>query len=268
MPMAPPKNPADKSPRNAYREAFEAGTKQSASPETLARCAELEAAVDSLKVRYEQYFLGLSRLPPLEDHALIRSALIQLRASFVRNTSARFRVQSLHNRFLSYERMWQRTLREIEEGTYRRDLYKARLRTRPASAEGKPAIGNAKAAEKSATPSAEGDEDFDVDESAEPAASAPVASQPRHVPAPAAATRSPARTGPAELSDDRLKPLFEAYVAAKKRCKESTDGLTFEAVAGSLRRQVPSLLQQHGATSVDFKVVIKGGKAVLKAVPR
>jgi hypothetical protein len=31
---------------------------------------------------------------------------------------------------------------------------------------------------------------------------------------------------------------------------------------------VPTLLEKHKASSVDFKVVIKDGKAVLKAIPR
>lgn len=62
--------------------------------------------------------------------------------------------------------------------------------------------------------------------------------------------------------------IYDAYVTAKKRCKESTEGITIEAVEQSLRRQVPQLIKDHGAKSVDFKVVIKDGKAVLKAVPK
>ena len=40
------------------------------------------------------------------------------------------------------------------------------------------------------------------------------------------------------------------------------------SVAANLRKQVPELLKQHNAKSVEFKVVIKDGKAVLKAVPK
>ena len=39
-------------------------------------------------------------------------------------------------------------------------------------------------------------------------------------------------------------------------------------VAANLRKQVPELLKQHNAKSVEFKVVIKDGKATLKAVPK
>jgi len=39
-------------------------------------------------------------------------------------------------------------------------------------------------------------------------------------------------------------------------------------MAAALRKQVPRLMSQTGAKSVEFKVVIRQGKAVLKAVPK
>jgi hypothetical protein len=75
-------------------------------------------------------------------------------------------------------------------------------------------------------------------------------------------------SGELPLSKDKMDQLYNAYITAKKRCKESTTGITPEALAQSLRRQVPVLMKEHGAKSVDFKVVIKDGKAVLKAVPK
>jgi hypothetical protein len=44
--------------------------------------------------------------------------------------------------------------------------------------------------------------------------------------------------------------------------------MSYDSVAASLRKQVPELMKQHGAKSVEFKVIIKDGKAVLKAVPK
>jgi len=252
--------------QNAYRAAFEQATQIASSAETLERCAEVEAAVEALRVRYEQYFLGLTRTPPLDDHKLVRSAVLRLRQAFVRNTSARFRVQSLHNRFLSYERLWQRTVREIEEGTYRRDLFKAKLRRKERESQ-----DDRRAAETLDTfrhrlaekPLPEGDDDFEVDEEVPEPAPPPRAVRPAVQPAPP----PPAAAAPV-LEEAKLRALYEAYVGAKRRLRESTEGLTYEAVANSLRRQVPEILATHQAKSVDFKVVIKGGKAVLKAVPR
>jgi hypothetical protein len=39
-------------------------------------------------------------------------------------------------------------------------------------------------------------------------------------------------------------------------------------MASSLRKQVPKLMESTGAKAIEFKVVIKGGHAVLKAVPK
>ncbi|WP_373047592.1 MXAN_5187 C-terminal domain-containing protein [Vulgatibacter sp.] len=266
----PPRNapPLEKPSRNAYRAAFEQATQVASSAQTLERCAEVEAAVEALRVRYEQFFLGLTRKPPNEDHALVRSAVLQLRSGFVRNTSARFRVQSLHNRFLAYERLWQRTCREIEEGTYRRDLFKARLRRKePAAApdDQKAAAELAAFKERLASEPLPSSDDFAVDEAPEELPSAPVQ---RQAPALRAAPVPARAAAGSVLPDEKMRALYDAYVGAKRRCRESTDGLSFESLSASLRNQVPDLLQKHNASAVDFKVVIKGGKAVLKAVPR
>ena len=54
-------------------------------------------------------------------------------------TALRFRFNTLQARFFSFRRQWEATLRKIEEGTYERHLFKAKLHedehpTRPAPA--------------------------------------------------------------------------------------------------------------------------------------
>ena len=70
------------------------------------------------------------------------------------------------------------------------------------------------------------------------------------------------------ISETKLEKLYSAFLTAKKRCKEDTAGLSLDAMRRSLDKQIPIIKKKHGAKAVDFKVVIKGGKAVLKAVPR
>jgi hypothetical protein len=70
------------------------------------------------------------------------------------------------------------------------------------------------------------------------------------------------------LSEQKIKAIYDAYVMAKKRCGEDTRNLTLESVSAMLRKQVPELMKQHNAKSVEFKVVIKDGKAILRALPR
>ncbi|HWV39351.1 MAG TPA: MXAN_5187 C-terminal domain-containing protein [Vulgatibacter sp.] len=230
--------------------------------ESLRTVVELESDVESLRTRYEQYFLGLSRVPPSEEHQRIRSHLIRLRGAALRSAPVRFRLQSLHNRFLSYERMWARVLREREEGTYRRDLEKARYRRRAAGVQKGEAAGDTRAVKDSAEETARSA----ADAAASPEGAAPASQKDR-----VATTGAPRPGGEAprsEVSDERLRAVYDAYVGAKRRCGEDTKGLTFEGLAKKLRSQLPEVLARHNATSVELKVVIKGGKAMVKAIPK
>jgi hypothetical protein len=198
-------------------------------------CAKIEEEVEGLKARYEMYFLGLERREPVRDRMELKRQVAKLKGEFVRNTGLRFRIQTLHARFLSYERMWQRSAREKEEGTYRRDVLKARRRVR-----GEPA----------------------------PAKSEPAAA-PADAPAQVARSAAPARpAAPGPIPEAALRALYAEYVAAKQRCQEDTSRFSYEALARSVAKQVPELLAKYKAKSVDFKVEVRDGRAVLKALPR
>lgn len=86
-------------------------------------------------------------------------------------------------------------------------------------------------------------------------------------PAPVVRKAAPPANTPG-LSDGQLRALYDAYIGARARTNEPTHGITLDALSTNLRRQVPELLAKHGAKAIDFKVVIKNGRALLKAVPR
>src|SRR6516164_5452351 len=115
-----------------------------ASDDILKECDAIEEELEELKGNYEQYFLGVERLPPAKGHQKLKTRMANIKSTFNRTTAVQFRVQSLFSKFLSYERLWQRTMQEIENGTYQRDLFKARLRAKHRSLE-KPASATADA---------------------------------------------------------------------------------------------------------------------------
>ncbi len=202
-----------------------------------------EEDLEALRARYELYFLGIEKREPARERGEMKRRVERLKESFTKNTGRRFRLQTLHARYLAYERLWLRSTREKEAGTYRRDLFKARLRSKEAT----PAGG---------TPAPE-----------EAATSAP---EPRSAPSPA---RRPAAAPAAAAtfsgtSEPQLRALFSAYVEAKRRCNEDVSRLSYEALAKSVQKQVPELMARIKARSVDFRVEVKDGKAVLKAIPR
>ena len=188
------------------------------------KLAEALDAVDedlaNLQVLYEKYFLGIDRKPPDTQRKCVSKRLREMRTTTVKNTGLKFRINTLFAKLISYERMWDRTLREIEDGTYKRDVFKAKYR-----------IAQREAEEKAA---------------------------------PEAAPPPPQKI---ELSDEKLRRLYDTYLVARQRTGEPTDGISFDAIASKIRAQVPLLMEKHKAKSVEFKVVIKGGRAVLKAVP-
>ena len=286
-------------------EAFESsGRKMAENADVLKECEALEGELVALKATYEQYFLGLEKRPPTDKHKDLKRRVGNLKGYFIRATALKFRVQGLAQKFATYERLWLRTLQEMENGTYHRDLARARRR---------------KQAEESATAATPAErkparDDFTLDEvspeeadallsGAFPSAStapapapgippmapavapvvAPVAAAapapasrpgaaggvPR-ITAPTAAPRAtpPQAAGGAALSDDKLRAVYDAYLQAKKRCNEDVSKISYDQVAQSLRKQVPELMQKHNAKAVEFKVVIKDGKAMLRAVPK
>jgi hypothetical protein len=97
-----------------------------------------------------------------------------------------------------------------------------------------------------------------------PRASPAPAPPPRTSPAPA----PPAPANPLPLPRAKMLRILNAYRAAKERCRESTEGITLESVAAALRQQIPQALGKSQGRQFDVKVVIKGGKAALKTVPK
>ena len=189
------------------------GTQQLPQEKLAEELDEIDESIANLQVLYEKFFLGIDRKPPEQERKRVSTRMRELRTALVKNTALKFRIQTLFAKLISFERMWDRTLREMEEGTYRRDVFKARFRQQR--------------------------------------------SQQRPAPAPKAP----------EIPDEKLRRLYDTYLVARQRCGEPTEGISYESVASRIRAQVPQLLEKHKAKNIEFKVVIKGGRAVLKAIP-
>jgi hypothetical protein len=84
----------------------------------------VDLTLDRLKTLYEQYFLGIQKQPPTFIHNDVERKLRDLTQLNVRNTGLRYRLATLQQKFGSYNSYWRRTLRQIENGTYGRNLAK------------------------------------------------------------------------------------------------------------------------------------------------
>jgi hypothetical protein len=84
----------------------------------------IDKTLDRTKVLYEQYFLGMQKQPPAQLHTDVERRLRELHQLNIRNTGLRYRFATLQQKFGSYNSYWRRTLRQIENGTYIRNLAK------------------------------------------------------------------------------------------------------------------------------------------------
>lgn len=84
----------------------------------------VDQTLDRLKTLYEQYFLGIQKQAPAFIHNDVERKLRDLTQMNLRNTSLRYRLATLTQKFGSYNSYWRRTLRQIENGTYARNLAK------------------------------------------------------------------------------------------------------------------------------------------------
>jgi hypothetical protein len=66
---------------------------------------------------------------------------------------------------------------------------------------------------------------------------------------------------------ESLRKLHEAYEQARRQAGE-TKPLPIEALAATVQKQVAAIKAQYNCKSVEFKVTVKDGKPVLKAIPK
>lgn len=260
--------------------------------------SDTEIRLERLRALYEQWFQGLERLEPTVPAKDVERRMQMLRKvqPQVRNTALRFRFQTIWQRYTTFQTYWRRVARQIEEGTYRRDIMRVRARRddqrRRQTLSGQP-------------PAASWDLDIDVEEaqasgpagelaadppvrSVRPASSAPVptsskpprsylspfartpGSQAPPKPSPGASPpprgrEAPAANGP---GDDRLRALYQQYIDARKRNNERTDNVPFETLAKSIRAMVPKLQSKSRGGQIDFEVVVRNGRVALKPVSK
>lgn len=177
--------------------------------------AKLEKDVQDLKKNYEAYFMGMERIPPERELVRIQGIMRKLRNIYTNNTAVKFRRESLVAKFQSYHRYWMRIMKEIEDGRYVRDRFKADLHM------GKQNQG---AAAKKPVATKEGGQDMDK--------------------------------------------LYKEYMTARIECNQGTEGLSKDKLASSIKKSLPQLKQRYKGKNVEFRVVIEGGKAKLKALPK
>lgn len=253
---------------------------------------DLEQRLERLRSLYEQYFLGLEKIEPAIARKDVDRKFFILRRTKLRNTARRFRLQLLVQRYNTFQQYWLRICRQIENGTYTRHLIKAEAqfgkealtfqsrRRSVAIAKAREAAGMLPSrqsgsgelpASTAATAPTESPGQSSVHTHrttrlpAIPGKSAAAPSPPKQ--AAAGAVASPAGSGSTELTEQRVKDLHTQLLAEKMRLAD-TASVSLDSLSKSLHEAAAKLRSVHGDRSVDFRVVVKGGKAMVKPVLR
>jgi hypothetical protein len=191
--------------------------------------SRLEEAVKRLRTAYEKYFAGIDRIPPLKDREDLKRDLRRLVASGTRNTALRFRINALQASMITYEAYWDRITRRIEEGTYHRDQLRMQRKSAPA---------------------------------AEPAPKSDAETKPA-----TAADRKPTPTSAQREYPDSLRRLHQAFNDARRQSGEARP-ISLDLLAATVKKHMAMIKQRTHCERVEFKVTVKDGKAILKAIPK
>lgn len=223
-----------------------------------ARLEDAERKMERLRALYESFFLGVERRPPHVPRQELNRLMLETQQLAIRNAALRFRFQTLAQRWTLLTTYWNRTLREIESGTYRRDLQKAYRRL---AARGQPLtedeaatlgipLGRAKA--------------FVAQQNRRWSSSPPDAATgvdlPSSPPPPAPISRAPD-----EGAD--LAALHRAYAEAHGRLALAGPPPTVEQIRAKVLPHLERMRTAHPSRRLDLTVVTKDGRVVIRAKP-
>lgn len=265
---------------------------------------DLEHRVERLKILYEQYFMGIERIEPQTARKEVSRKVIDLAQLNMRNTAHRYRFNALNQKFGVYTTYWNRTLREIENGTYYRSVARAgrealrrgvdvpdevlknmpkRLRDRilkdrermtandklradraAASSSSKPAATSSPSGIPISTPPVADKEDFDTTFDA--LFDSLSLGKKSTVPPPSSRPTSPPPLPPG-MDEGKMRDLYNRYQQARSAVGAAGE-VKYEQLVATVSKQGPKILEQHSAREVEFNVVIKEGKVILKATPK
>ncbi len=211
---------------------------------------QLEARLNELRVAYEKYFAGVEKIEPGRSRDELQKMVRRAGTLYIANTGLKFKRDSLIAQFNTLTQHWNRVLKQIEDGTYQRDIFRMRLKDKERGAGGgAPTVP--RTASEAAAPAAKtgkgGAEGAPIAAGKSPAAGAPGKSSP---------------TKPGEYDS-----VYRSLVAAKKRLGEPTDNISYNALEWSLKKEAEAIKKKFKASRVDFTVEVKDGKPVIKAVP-
>lgn len=230
----------------------------SSSEAIAARLDEVERKIDRLRALYESFFMGSERRPPAVPRRELNRLMLELQQITINNAGLRFRFQSLLQRWTLLTTYWNRTLREIESGTYRRDLERAYRRL---ASRGEPLTESEAIALGIPTSRARA---FVAQQNRRWSIGVPATAD-----APRSAAGSPSRStghdGVAAQADVDFSQLYASYLSAHATLGLAETPLDESRLRASVASQVATLAGKQPGGRFKLMVVAQEGRLRLRA---
>jgi hypothetical protein len=187
---------------------------------------QLELLFRQLQIEWEKFFAGTEKKPPVELRTRIEAIIKRYAYAEIRNNAERFRYQAIASRYNTFNELWNKRMRAIEEG-------------RPVGIHGR--VAALIAPTLPVRP---------------PAAAA--------ARAPAGAGSNEFRVSSPEKDEPAVRALYEKFVQARQQAGEKGT-VKFDNFQKLISQQTSKIMADKGAQAVDFRLESKEGKVSLKA---
>jgi hypothetical protein len=190
---------------------------------------KLEEDIRILKNKYDQFFAGISKYPPMQDRRMLEVFVHELSKQKIRDNARRFRLSTLLSRFNQLREMWARKMREREEGPLD-------FRRRQAAM------------------------------SAEPDSPRPAAPPPPARESVTSAGADPYVRLTRGSNGEEIKRLYSQIEQEHQKLGKASN-VTYEQLAAMVQKQSEVVRSKYQVDAVAFRVDVVDGKVKLKAKP-
>ena len=211
---------------------------------------ELDKAIESLKVLYEQYFMGLERFEPAAQRKKLKVEIRRLKENPPKNTAVKFLLNKLETKFRTYEQYWNRILRQIEDGVYEKQIKRMKRKIRDEGLpdellDGVKTKGELEAALATLAELRKSKEENDQKEP----------------------TKQKSKSDKPKI-DPSIYNAYQSFVRARLKTGESLEGITPQRFQAALAKQIPAFKKAKQCKEVEIKITVKDGKATLQLSPK
>jgi hypothetical protein len=188
---------------------------------------QLERMMHQLQIEWEKFFGGMEKKPPVELRGRVEVIIKRYAYTEIRNNTERFRYQTLSSRYNTFNELWNKRMRAIEEG-------------RPLGLHGRIAAA------------------------ATPVRAAPPAPPPARAAVAASAGGSEFRVRSPDKDESAVRALYDRFLQARQQAGEKGT-VKFDNFQKLISQQASKIMADKGAQAVDFRLETKEGKVSLKA---